>query len=350
MKSKQRIIKRFGMVLLFSATYFLIMIITILLVFLGTVIAIKLGFVDEEHIQQVPLHMIAISCLIIGTVLSTIFSRLPLKPFYKMIDATNKIADGDYSVRLNLKGFSELERFSNSFNHMAEELGSVEMLRTDFINNFSHEFKTPIVSIRGFAKMLKKENLSEEEKTEYLDVIINESERLSELSMNVLNLSRIEQQSILTDKKQFNLSEQIRLVIAMLYKKWNSKHLDIDFDSEEIYYHGSQEMLKQVWINLLDNAIKFSPEYGTIAVRILPEENHISVAVFNQGEPISEEQAEHIFDKFYQADTSHKIKGNGLGLAIAKRIAGLHEGDVILKSSDESGNQFEVILPEQLQE
>ena len=159
----------------------------------------------------------------VGTTLAFLFSKLPLKPIRTVCEAADKIADGDYNVRINLKGPAEFIQLAESFNHMAEELGSVEMLRSDFVNNFSHEFKTPIVSVRGFAKMLKRDDLTDEERNEYLDTIITESERLAELSTNILNLTKIEQQTILTDKKQFNVSEQIRLVIAMLSGKWQEK-------------------------------------------------------------------------------------------------------------------------------
>lgn len=344
MKNKKYIAKSFGMALLFSASYFLILLITIFLVAIGVIFLATIGILNDEEVSRFPLFMMALVSLIIGTVLSLIFSRIPLSLLYKIIEATNKIADGDYSVRLNLKGPTEMRKLNTSFNHMAEELGSVEMLRTDFVNNFSHEFKTPIVSIRGFAKMLKKGGLTDEERTEYLDIIISESERLSELSMNVLNLSKIEQQSILTDKKRFNLSEQIRLVIVMLYSKWDKKHIDIDFECGEIYYNGNAELLKQIWINLLDNAIKFSIEYGTIKVEISQSDVETSVCITDEGKGISDEQKAYIFDKFYQGDSSHSTKGNGLGLAIAKRVAELHGGEILVRDNDTSGTIFEVKL------
>ena len=341
---KPSISRRLSLALLLSASYFLMLVLTIVLVFGNYFLLMKLGFISSDHIHHIPLLMIAFVCLVIGSILSLLFSRMPLKPFCKIIEATNKIADGDYSARLDLKGPAEMQKLNNSFNHMAEELGSVEMLRTDFVNNFSHEFKTPIVSIRGFAKMLKKDGLTDEEREEYLDIIISESERLAELSNNVLNLSKIEQQSILTDKKRFNLSEQIRLVIVMLYKKLDSKHIDVDFECGEIYYNGNEEMLKQIWINLLDNAIKFSPEYGTIKVEISQSETGTTISIADEGEGISDEQKAHIFDKFYQCDSSHSTKGNGLGLAIAKRVAELHGGEITVRDNDVSGTVFDVYI------
>lgn len=320
------------------------MLVTIAIMFAGAVVLMKLGFINFRERERVPFFAFSIACLIVGTVISFSLSKFPLKPLREIISATEKIADGDYSARVHIKGGVDLQQLNDSFNHMAEELASVEMLRTDFVNNFSHEFKTPIVSIRGFAKMLKKGDLSDEEREEYLDIIISESERLSELSMNVLSLSKIEQQTILTDKARFNLSEQIRLIIAMLYEKWDKKHLDIDFDCEEIYCIGNKEMLGQVWINLIDNAIKFSPEYSTISFNIRQADGCTRVSVFNQGEPITDEQARHIFDKFYQADTSHTKKGNGLGLAIAKSIVELHKGVISVNNKCEDGTEFVVEL------
>lgn len=341
-KKKTHIVKQLGMVFLFSASYFLMFLITIILAVVGIFLLSKFGIIDDEHIKRIPLFLIACISVVIGTVMSLIFSRMPLKQFYKIIEATNQIADGDYSVRLDLKGPAEMQNLNNSFNHMAKELSSVEMLRTDFVNHFSHEFKTPIVSIRGFAKILKNGNINEEERNEYLDIIIDESERLSDLSMNVLNLSKIEQQSILTDKRRFNLSEQLRLVIVLLYDKWNHKHIDIDFECDEVYYNGNIEMLKQVWINLLDNAIKFSPAYSTIKIELSQSDAETIVRVADEGAGIPDNQKVHIFDKFYQGDASHSTKGNGLGLAIAKKIVELHDGTIIVKDNCPVGTIFEV--------
>jgi len=259
--------------------------------------------------------------------------------------AADKIADGDYSVRIKLNGPSEFAQLDDSFNHMAAELGSVEMLRSDFVNNFSHEFKTPIVSVRGFAKMLKRDDLTGEERDEYIDTIITESERLAELSTNVLNLSKVEQQTILTDKNCFNVIEQIRLVIAMLSEKWQKKELIFDFDCGEIYLLGNEEMLKQVWINLIDNAIKFSPVGGVIAIKPQRTAKFVSIAVSNEGNALTEEQAVHIFDKFYQADKSHSTGGYGIGLAIVKRIVQLHGGNIAVETNDKSRITFRVEIP-----
>ena len=286
--------------------------------------------------------------LSIGTILSFVTMHLPIKPVSKILDATNRLASGDYSVRLSFKGrFAKLppiRKATDSFNTMAEELGQIEMLRSDFINNFSHEFKTPIVSIAGFAKLLKKGNLSEETKAEYLDIIEEESLRLSALATNVLNLAKVENQSILSDTEEINLSEQLRTCVLMLETKWSKKHIDPMLPEEDYQVYGNEELLKQVWINLLDNAIKFSEEYSSVEIGIREDREGLRVAISNFGEPIPEEKRERIFGKFYQADESHATEGNGVGLAVVKKIVELHKGNVRVECA-EGKNTFLVTLP-----
>lgn len=318
--------------LLFAFVVFLILLCTMGLVYLGVQLLAHGGVLDAVELRKVPLFAFCITSIVVGTVIAGVFSKKPLRPLREMMSAADKIAAGDYSVRLDLKGPEEFRQLSNKFNHMAEELGSVELLRTDFVNNFSHEFKTPIVSIRGFARALKWDDLSDQEREEYLDIIISESERLSALSTNVLYLSKLEKQSILTDKKKFNVSEQIRLVIALLDRKFTEKNLHIVFDSQEYFLTGNEEMLKQVWINLIDNAIKFSPADGVITVTISQDGFHTHISVSNEGAGIEPAAQAHIFDKFYQADPSHAVRGNGLGLSIVKKIVDLHGGQITVKS------------------
>lgn len=335
--------KYFRLTLIFAFVVFTIMFFTMGLAFFGTHLLAHFGFIESGDFERFPLFLFSVVSVLIGTVLAILFSKAPLHPLRELMAATDKIADGDYSVRLTLKGPEEFRELGNKFNHMAEELGSVEMLRTDFVNNFSHEFKTPIVSIRGFAKALKWDDLTPEEREEYLDIIISESERLSALSLNVLYLSKIENQTILTDKKRYNLSEQIRLVVALLDRKLCEKQIEITFDAEEFFIQGNEEMLKQVWINLLDNAIKFSPDDSKIDIGITANTDRTTVTITDHGEGMSPETMAHLFDKFYQGDLSHSTSGNGLGLSIVRKIVDLHGGKLSVRSSDR-GSTFEVIL------
>lgn len=345
MDKVQKKLKKLQLALVFATFVFLIILATMFIIFAGAYLLQQLGFSVMDEEARIPLFSFAVVSLIVGTILALLFSSRPLKPLRKVGEAADKIASGDYSTRIHLTGADELVQLSNQFNHMAEELGSVEMLRNDFVNNFSHEFKTPIVSIRGFAKMLKRDDLTAEERGEYLDIIINESERLAELSTNVLNLSKIEQQTILTDKKTYNVSEQIRLVIAMLHSKWKDKNITFDFDCGEIEIYANEELMKQVWINLLDNAIKFSPDGETIKIRIVKKVDGLLFTIKDNGQGMSEETVSHIFDKFYQGDQSHTNIGNGLGLPIAKRIIDLHNGHISVYSDKNNGTSFHLDLP-----
>ena len=331
------------MALRFALVVFIIMTTTMSLIFGGTFMLSHFGIIPP-HPTKTAFYAFSLVSIIIGTFISMIFSRYPLSPLREIIAATDRLAEGDFNARINLKGPEELQNLNASFNHMAKELGSLEMLRMDFVNNFSHEFKTPIVSIRGFAKILKHDDLSKEERNEYLNIIINESERLAELSTNILNLSKIENQTIVTDKALYNGSEQIRRIIALLQNRWMEKNIEICFDCDEIEFYGNIELLNQVWTNLIDNAIKFSPENSSVHIDIIKKSNNIAVTVINQGTGISAETIARIFDKFYQGDTSHSTKGNGIGLTLVKKIIELHEGSIIVTSND-MGTTFEVMIP-----
>lgn len=335
-------LKQFRLIFFFAVCVFLILFVTLNIVIGGTFLLERLGFLRPHGFRLFHALLFCAACLIVGTILAGTSGKFILKFIHELIDATDKVAGGDYSVRFSSqKGPKEIRMLNIKFNRMVEELGSVEMLRTDFVNQFSHEFKTPIVSIRGFAKALKWDNLTAQEREEYLDIIISETERLSALAANVLYLSKLEKQAILTDKKQFNVSEQIRLVIALLDRQFAEKGLEVCFTGEDSCLIGNEEMLKQVWINLLNNAVKFSPNQGIISIEVSRSADSVIVRISDQGKGISPEIQAHIFDKFYQGDTSHSTSGNGLGLSIVKKIVDLHDGEICVDSSDR-GSTFEI--------
>lgn len=284
-------------------------------------------------------------CIILGTALTGFFSRKALNPIRKVIDATHKVAEGNFDVQVNLKGIGELEELSQSFNKMTHELSSIETLRRDFVNNFSHEFKTPIVSIRGFAKLVKEGNLSDEERLEYLNIIISESERLSELSTNILSLSKYETLEIIQDKKTFRLDEQIRRAVVLMEPKWSAKEMNVNVELEEIRYKGNEDLTQQIWLNLLDNAIKFCNPSGLINIQLISLNNGIHFSIQDDGQGMSEQTQYRIFDKFYQGDLSHSKGGNGLGLALVKRIVELCNGTIEVQSELGRGSTFSVFLP-----
>ena len=294
---------------------------------------------------NIPIPLLAVLSAVVGAGLTLLLSRIPLKPIRDLIEAINQLADGNFKVRIHLDLNREFERLSESFNRMAQELENTELLRSDFINNFSHEFKTPIVSLRGFAKILKNDSLTKEERDEYLDIIISESNRLSQLSTNVLNLSKIEKMSILSDMESFDLSEEVRQSVLLLESKWQKKNLELFIDMDELEYHGNKALLNQVWINLIDNAIKFSPQNGKIKLKLHRKKDQVVFQILDNGCGMDEETKNHIFDRFYQGDSSHTAEGNGIGLTVVEKIVHLHKGQISVVSEAGIGTTFTVNLP-----
>lgn len=334
--------------LVFTAIVFCIIVITMVIV--GTVVFLlaEKGVLDKINLENITMHMqvtmIAIISIVIGTIVAAALSKIPLRPVNKLINVMNSLANGNYDVRLDLGKDLIGRKVSDSFNKLVDEIKSTEMLRSDFVNNFSHEFKTPIVSIRGFAKLMQKDAVSEEQRHEYLEIIVNESTRLAEMATNILNLAKVENQNILTDISTFNLSEQIRSSVLLLEKNWVEKNITINAEFAEHTITASEELLKQVWINLINNAIKFSPHDGEVEICITQTQSETRVSIKNSGDEISSDEQRRIFQKFYQGDTSHSSEGTGIGLALVKRITDLHRGSVSV-SSFMGQNIFSVVLP-----
>ncbi len=341
MKKEERK-NRFSLTITFSLVVFAVLFISVGLAMVIVYLLTELGAItayDGSEVEIMPLlALMAVISLIIGFSIAILTLKFPLIPINRTITQMNKLASGDFSARLTFgktvsthPAFREL---SESFNKMATDLGSTEMLRQDFINNFSHEFKTPIVSIAGFAKLLKRGNLTDEQKKEYISIIEEESLRLSYMANNVLNLTKVENQAILSETSTYNLSEQLRSCVLLLENKWSGKNIEFSLEFDEHNINANEELLKQVWINLIDNAIKFSDEDSFVTIKILETQEDISVSITNSGVCISKEHISKIFNKFYQADESHSSEGNGVGLAIVKRVAELHQGRVGVESEN----------------
>ena len=343
---------RWALTLLFTGVIFVILLLSQAVSVLAAYIMVQKGilFVMEEHLPEGKSIILftGLTSLLLGSIIAFFAVRFPLRPFNRMISQMNRLASGDFKARLSFSyPLSEIPAFiemSESFNKMAEELQNTEMLRSDFINNFSHEFKTPIVSIAGFAKLLCKGNLGEEERRQYLAAIEEESVRLAYMSTSVLNLTKVENQTILADVTTFNLSEQIRSAVLLLEPKWSKKEIDLQPDFNEHTIEANEELLKQVWINLIDNAVKFSPQGGTVSVAVQELETRLIVSVGNTGSEIAPEEQKRIFQKFYQTDNSHATEGSGIGLSIVKRIVELHRGEVLVESGT-GKTTFRVLLP-----
>ncbi len=309
---------------------------------------IKIDTFSNENVYWITGVVVIIAfivCILLGTVITAFISRSILQPIRDLNKATTEVARGNFDVRVREPLDLEYGNLTRNFNKMAQELSGIETLRGDFISNVSHEFKTPLASIQGFAKLLQDKDISEQDRDEYTQIIINETTRLSKLSINILNLSKLENQLTIGSKKRFSLDEQIRRIILMLEPEWSKKDIDFDVVLDDIYYLGNQELMDQIWQNLINNAIKFSPQGGKISVRLFQTERNITVRVSDNGIGITHENKQKIFEKFYQGDNSRKTEGNGLGLALVKRIIDLCNGKIFVEDVYGGGVCFVVELP-----
>lgn len=315
----------------------------------------ELSAVGGETLLVLPrssMSMIALLSLLLAVVISVAIERTIVKPMRSMTWHMGELAKGDFSIRMPPNErieINEAKQFTKSFNKAAEELSGIEIMRANFISDFSHEFRTPIASISGFAQLLRDQNLSEEEREEYLDIIIDESKRLSNLSEDILNLSRMESSSILTNVGTVDVAEGLRRSIAIVEPNADEKNITIDVDIDEAELIGNADYLSQLWTNILQNAVKFTPEDGSIDVSLKSAQDTknrtVTCTISDNGCGMDETTRAHLFERFYQGDTSHAQEGNGLGLALCKRIVDLHGGTIRVKSALDKGSTFIVTLP-----
>lgn len=297
-------------------------------------------------LQNMSVLTIFILTLIIGSVITLALRSLFISPLIKLTDAMNKVACGDFSIQLDCSSRqSDLVEIYSSFNTMVRELAHTDTLQTDFISNVSHEFKTPLNAIEGYASLLQDSSLSKQEQEAYVHKIISNTRRLSELVGNVLLLSKITNQSINPKLNRYRLDEQVRQAILSLESKWGTKDIDFDIELEEIEYKGAENLIGHVWTNLIDNAVKFSHQSGEITIRLENCMKNIKFTIRNFGSIIPTECIESVFTKFYQCDTSRQSEGNGLGLALVKRIIDVAKGRIEVESSIGTGTVFTVFLP-----
>lgn len=315
----------------------------------------ELSAVGGETFLVLPrssMSMIALLSLLLAVVISVAIERTIVKPMRSMTWHMGELAKGDFSIRMPPNErieINEAKRFTKSFNKAAEELSGIEIMRANFISDFSHEFRTPIASISGFAQLLRDQNLSEEEREEYLDIIIDESKRLSNLSEDILNLSRMESSSILANVGTVNVAEGLRRSIAIVEPNADEKGIAIDVEIDEAELIGNADYLSQLWTNILQNAVKFTPKNGRIDVSLKiaqdTKNRTVTCTISDNGCGMDETTRAHLFERFYQGDTSHAQEGNGLGLALCRRIVDLHGGTIRVKSALGKGSTFIVTLP-----
>lgn len=262
--------------------------------------------------------------------------------FTILTDAIKKVADGHFDTKIDLEKAGPFTIVYENFNKMSSELEAIHILRNDFINNYSHEFKTPIVSIKGFADLLLDTEVTDEQKIQYLKIISDESARLAELTNSTILLSKLDSQQIIEDKSEYSLDEQLRKCIIMLSTNLNGKSIEINSNLDDCTYYGNEAIMQHLWLNLLSNAIKFTPKNGCIFVSLTTYKNEITVEIRDTGIGMNNETLEHIFDKYFQGTSSQAKKGLGLGLSIVQRIIKLIDGDISVKSSENNGTTFTV--------
>lgn len=268
-------------------------------------------------------------------------------PAKRIIDATEKIMQGDFSIRVKpLDKFGTDETFNqiiDCFNKMTDELGSVETLRTDFIANVSHEMKTPLTIIQNYGTLLQASELSNEQRIEYAKGVANSSRRMADMMTNILNLNRLENQQIFSQSTEFDLGEQICECLLQYENIWEKEKIEINTNiAERVQVKANAELLFLVWNNLFSNAFKFTECGGTVSVSLTASEYQAVVKVTDTGCGMTPEVGTHIFEKFYQGDTSHSAQGNGLGLALVKRVIDIMKGEIIVESTVGKGTTFTI--------
>lgn len=337
---RNQIFKRITLIVVFGL--FLLLMISSLITFAMSALVAKWMQVDENNILVFAVIVMGMS-IVFGLALSFAYSAIMIKASKPYLEALQRVAECDFSVRIDDSSVFANLGIARNFNNMVSQLESVETLREGFISDFSHEFKTPIVSISGFAKLLKDPHLTVEQRNEFLDVIISESDRLVGLSESVLLLNRLDTQQIV--KEQFSLDEQLRQCALLFDRQCQEKNISLEANIENgVSVQGNAKLLNQVWVNLLSNAVKFTHNGGNICIECKRTDSCVDVKISDNGCGMSPEVMQNIFNKFYQGDKSHTTQGNGLGLAIVKKIVELSEGEISVYSESGKGSSFTVTL------
>lgn len=284
--------------------------------------------------------------VVVGGVITNYITHSFIDPITRLGAAMKEVADGNFQITAQCSSkLKEVNDIYASFNLMVQELAATETLQTDFISSVSHEFKTPINAIEGYASLLQDHQQSTEEQQIYIEKILYNTHRLSALTGNILLLSKINNQTIKPQRTGFRLDEQIRQAIVALEQKWTAKDIDFDVELDKIQYSGYESLLIHVWSNLIDNAIKFDPQGGMIALRLRQSGDCAVFTIDDNGPGVPPQEQERIFHKFYQVDNSREVSGNGLGLALVRQIVSFSGGTVAVENLPEAGCRFTVTLP-----
>lgn len=310
---------------------------------------LSLAFITKYYFDveiSIPnLVWIVIVSIAVGALVMALISKRFITPLTNLSTAMNRVADGDFETQIETESKVEaIQDIYTNFNIMVKELSATETLQSDFVSNVSHEIKTPITAIEGYTTLLQNTENIDEVENEYIKKILFNTKRLSELVSNILLLSKVDNKAIQAKKTTYRLDEQIRQSIVLLEPKWSAKEIEFDVDMDEVEYTGDEGLMFHVWNNLIDNAVKFSPENGLIKIKLEKSDGRTVFSIEDEGCGISDEEKEHIFNKFYQSDSSHKAEGNGLGLALVKNILTLCSGEITVTNGESCGARFEVKL------
>ena len=304
-----------------------------------------LNLILPEYVQIPLLIELTVFSLLVSFFATIIMTKIIFEPIKELRSAMEKVANGDFSVAISTKSTSkDIREIFHMFNLMTRELRATEVLQTDFVSNVSHEFKTPINAIEGYATLLQSDENFDNSSHEYVEKILFNTNRLSTLVGNILLLSKIENQTIGTGNNQFRLDEQIRQSIVGLESAWEKKEIEFDVEMDEVEFVGNENLFYHVWCNLIGNAIKFSPVGGVVSIKLEKLDGCVLFTVEDNGCGLSPEVKKHLFDKFYQGDSSHKQEGNGLGLALVKRILTTVGGEIWAENREGGGARFCVRL------
>ncbi|MGM9521418.1 MAG: ATP-binding protein [Oscillospiraceae bacterium] len=339
--------RQFRLFFYFISIVLMVLIIMLAVAVCALVIMAECGVLPQREIYNgVSILLLVVVSICISLVLSLFVWNKMLMPVTILSRSFKKVAGGDFSVRLSEdSNVSEMREMAQSFNYMVKELAGTEALRSDFVVSVSHEFKTPLTAIEGYAALLQNSGLSEAKRSEYIEKIIENTSRLSDMTGNILRLSKLENQEMITDKRKYRLDEQLRRTVLMLENIWSVKDISFDIALPKKYIFANEGMLHLVWYNLISNAVKFTPAGGVIAISLEETERCIIVSVSDNGCGMTEEVQRHIFEKFYQGDSARKAEGNGLGLPLVKRIVELCGGSITVRSELSKGSEFTVTLP-----
>lgn len=345
MKKPNRFIGKLSLIL--SLYIFIIMVFTLLAITSAIMFLYHMDIITLRT-PFIYLIFIASAGIIIATILSKYISKNFIQSIETISEASQEVAKGNFNVVLPENHYiEEIKTMTQNFNKMIRELGKNEIQSMQFINNVSHEFKTPVSAIEGYATLLQNNKLDDAKRKDYAQRIMHSTKRLSSLTTDILVLSRLNHKEDTIIGDPFELDEQIREVILSLESQWSTKNIDLLPELEPLTYCGNEQLLILVWENLLTNAIKFVDKKGLIDVKLYEDESSVIFTIKDNGIGITPQAQAHVFEEFYQEDTSHTTPGNGLGLSLVHKIIALHKGSIAMYSQKDEGTEITIRLPKQ---